>query len=184
VRRQSPPQVLVLGLGNVLCGDDGLGVAALARLQRDFVAPEHVRLLDGGTLGLSLLPLLEEADEVVVLDAVRAEAAPGTPVRLEGDEVAPAVRERLSPHQVGVSDLLDALRWRSTWPRRLVLLGVVPETLAPGFGLSPAVRDALPGLVDAARELLADAGHPLAPRSGEDATPAAGPAGIARALLV
>jgi len=140
--------LLVLGLGNVLCEDDGVGVAATQALLRSYRMPDGVDVLDGGTLGLSLLPYLEEAREAILVDAVRvAGAAPGDQVRLEGDDVLAIARERLSVHQIGVADLLDAARLRGALPERVVLLGVVPEALGLGLQLSDKVQQALPELV-------------------------------------
>ena len=93
--------MLVLGLGNLLLGDDGLGTAAVARLEREYDVPAGMRLADGGTLGLALLGLFAESKHAILVDAVRADAGAGSLVRIDGEEVAPAVRERLSPHQVG-----------------------------------------------------------------------------------
>jgi hydrogenase maturation protease len=163
----SAPSTLVLGLGNILCGDDGLGVAALERLRAGFDIPPEVALLDGGTLGLALLPTLEDANEVWILDAVAADAAPGTLVALEGDAVEVALRERLSPHQIGVADLLDALHWRDTFPASLRVLGLVPESIELGIGLSAAVAHGLDGLVEAAALELSEAGHVLTPRTAQ-----------------
>lgn len=140
--------LLVLGLGNVLLEDDGIGSAAVALLDDQYTPPAGVRVCDGGTLGLSLLPYLEDSDSVILVDAVRADAAPGELVRLDGDDVAPAVATRLSPHQVGVADLLDGARWLDRYPRQVVLLGLVPESMELAVGLSPRVRPALPALVD------------------------------------
>ena len=92
--------LLVLGLGNVLLEDDGVGAAAVSLLLERYKVPPGVQVLDGGTLGLSLLPYLNAADAVILIDAVRAEGPPGSLVRVEGNEVAPAVATRLSPHQV------------------------------------------------------------------------------------
>jgi hydrogenase maturation protease len=139
--------LLVLGLGNVLLADDGVGAAAIAHLLEAYRVPRGVRVLDGGTLGLSLLPYLQEAETVILVDAVRSGAPPGTLVRLDGDEVAPAVATRLSPHQVGVADLLDSARWLDQYPARLVLLGLVPESMDLTVGLSPAVARTMPELI-------------------------------------
>jgi hydrogenase maturation protease len=139
--------LLILGLGNVLLEDDGVGGAAVSLLLERFSPPAGVDVLDGGTLGLSLLPYLENADAVILVDAVRADGAPGSLVRLDGDDVAPAVATRLSPHQVGVADLLDGARWLGRYPDRVVLLGLVPASMDPSVGLSPVVRDSLPELV-------------------------------------
>ena len=158
------PHMLVLGLGNVLCGDDGLGVAAVARLaERYEIAPE-VRVADGGTLGLALLGLFDGMDAVLLVDAILADAPPGALVRLDGEDVAPAARARLSVHQVGVADLLDALDLLGARPRRLSLLGLVPERIELGMERSDAVDRALPALVEALAREVRDRGHAVAPR--------------------
>jgi hydrogenase maturation protease len=141
-------QLLVLGLGNVLCGDDGLGVAAVQELERRYEIPEGVRVLDGGTLGLSLLSWFDAAQDVILVDAIQADGPVGSFVRLEGAEVAPAVRSRLSVHQIGVADLLDALRLTDRTPRTMILLGLVPGTLELGLERTAQVEAALPLLVD------------------------------------
>jgi len=158
---------LVLGLGNLLCADDGLGVVALGRLRRRYEIPPEVALVDGGTLGLALLPTLESAGSVWILDAVAADAPPGTFVCLEGESVEPALRERLSSHQIGVADLLDALHWRDTWPASLRVLGLVPESFALAIGLSPRVAAGLDALVEAVARGLRAAGHALRPCTGD-----------------
>jgi hydrogenase maturation protease len=140
--------LLVLGLGNVLCGDDGLGVAAVGLLNRRHAAPAGVDVLDGGTLGLALLSHLTGARRAILVDAVRTGARPGSFVRLEGKMVMPTVLERLSPHQVGVADLLLAAQLIERAPEHLVLLGLVPDALDFGLGLSPAVARRLPDLVE------------------------------------
>jgi hydrogenase maturation protease len=155
-------ELLVLGLGNVLLGDDGVGPAVIAQLRDAYAAPPGTLLLDGGTLGLSLLPYLEDARRVILVDAVAADAPAGTLVRLEGHEVGPAVATRLSPHQVGVADLLEGARWHEREPQQLILLGVVPESIELGVGLSAPVRRALPALVDVVRAEAAALGFTLA----------------------
>jgi hydrogenase maturation protease len=176
------PQLLILGLGNVLCADDGVGAAAVTRLVRERRVPEAVAVLDGGTLGLSLLPLVESVPDVILVDAVRTDAAPGTLVRLDDDEVLPAARDRLSPHQIGVADLLDAMRLRARSPRRLVLLGLVPESLELRLGRSPDVEAALPTLVDAIVAAAAELGHALPSRGADETSDRADAADVARVL--
>jgi hydrogenase maturation protease len=143
-----PTPLLILGLGNVLLGDDGVGAAVIARLLEGYRVPPGVRVLDGGTLGLALLPYLQEAETVILVDAIRSNESPGSLVRLDGDQVAPAVATRLSPHQIGVADLLESARWLDQYPSRLVLLGIVPESMELTVGLSPAAARSIPDLVE------------------------------------
>ena len=160
--------LLVLGLGNLLCGDDGVGAVAVHLLERRYRVPEGVQVLDGGTLGLSLLPLLEQARVAILVDAIRTGDPPGTLVRLEGDDVAPAVAARLSVHQVGVADLLEAARWRGRYPPRLILLGIVPESLELGVHRTAAVEAALPSLVEAVVAEARALGHVFDARSDDE----------------
>ena len=164
-----PTPLLVLGLGNLLCGDDGLGAAAVARLDRDWEAPDGTLVLDGGTLGLALLSCFEDARDVILVDAVSADEPAGALVRLTGEEVAPAVLHRLSPHQIGVADILESARLRGRFPERLVLLGLVPLTFRLSIERSPAVESRLQRLVD---EVVAEArrmGHVFVRRPSDQA---------------
>ena len=153
--------LLVLGLGNPLCGDDGIGVAAVALLDRLYETPEGARVLDGGTLGLALLPELERADRVILVDAVRDDAPVGSFVRLEGRDVPPAVAIRLSPHQVGVADLLEAAVWLERYPESILLLGLVPGSIALGLARSPEVEANRFGLVERVVEEAGRLGFPF-----------------------
>ncbi len=142
-------KLLILGLGNLLCEDDGLGVEAVRRLVEGWEPPEDALLLDGGTLGLALLGWLAEAETAILVDAVAADAPPGTLVRLEGEDVAAAALERLSVHQVGVADLLLGARLVERAPARILLHGIVPARTRVGVERSSQVEASLPALVDA-----------------------------------
>ena len=163
-RRRAPDAeripLLVLGLGNVLCGDDGLGVEAVRRLADARILPPGVRLEDGGVLGLALLPTLEAARRAIVVDAVRCARPAGALVALDGEDVVPTLRERLSPHEVGVWDLLWAARLLGRAPERIAIVGLVPASLELGVGLSPVVEAAIPALVDAVARTASAWGFP------------------------
>ena len=139
--------VLVLGIGNVLLADEGAGVRALERLQERYALPEQVQALDGGTMGLDLLPYVEQASSLLILDAVQTGRPPGSLVRLEGDEIPAALALKLSVHQVGFQELLAASLFRGTLPKRIVLWGIEPASVEWGLDLSPAVAAKLDGLV-------------------------------------
>ncbi len=163
--REKPIGVLVLGLGNVLLSDDGLGAAAVARLARGWRIPDGVRLEDGGTLGLSLLGLLSDAEQVIIVDAVRTDDSPGSLVRIDGAEVIDAVRDRLSVHQVGVADLLDAARLIGRYPAGVTLVGLVPETFDLAVARSPAVERGIDDLVEAIIREVQSHGYELVPET-------------------
>ncbi len=163
-----PIGVLVLGLGNVLLGDDGLGAAAIARVERRYRIPPGVRLEDGGTLGLSLLGLLAESERVILVDAVRTGSAPGTLVRIDGEEVMDAVRDRLSPHQVGVADLLDAARLIDCYPTTVTLLGLAPESIDLRVTRSDAVDASLDELVEAIVREVQSLGYEMVHEAGNE----------------
>ncbi len=146
----------------MLCGDDGLGAVVIERLQCDFEIPDSVSVIDGGTLGLNLLPMLQESSAAIFVDTIRnGGAAPGTMVRVDGDDVLPAVRQHLSVHQIGVADLLDAARLTGSYPSELILLGLVPDSLELGIGLSPVLQKKLPRLLSALFEEIAKFGFSL-----------------------
>lgn len=132
-------KTLVLGLGNILLQDEGVGVRVIERLQAQYVFPEEVTVLDGGTLGLDLLQHLEESDRVVIVDAVKADKPPGTLVRLVNDEIPAFLGPKVSPHQIGLQDLLGLAKLRGHFPEQVILWGVQAERLEPGLELSPVV---------------------------------------------
>ncbi len=161
---------LVLGLGNVLLHDDGIGVWVAESLRRSFEFPAGVAILEGGTLGLDLLPQLGGVERLLLIDAVKLGQSPGAAVRLEGDEVPAALDVKISPHQIGLGDLLAAARLMGQSPPRIVLWGMEPERLDPGTGFSPSVAQALPRLQARVVEELERWGVPA--RLVDDNTPA------------
>ena len=104
----------------------------------------------------------------ILIDAVRIDEPAGSPVRLDGEDVGPAIAHRLSPHQVGVAELMDAARLRGRHPRDVVLLGLVPETLETRLGLSDSLASAVPALVERVAEEADRLGHPLRRRANAE----------------
>ena len=141
---------LVLGLGNILLQDEGLGVHALERLVAQYPLPDQVQAMDGGTLGLDLLPYLEQATDLLILDAVQTGQPPGTLVRLEGAAIPTALALKLSVHQVGLQELLALGDLQGKLPRRIVLWGMEPASLDWGTELSSLIFSRLDDLVTAA----------------------------------
>jgi hydrogenase maturation protease len=146
---------VVIGLGNIVLSDDGLGVYAVRRLRERHAFDEDVELIEGGTAGLLLLPYLADAGRAIIVDAIDVGAAPGTPVRLDGEEWSSAFAVRMTPHDVGLADLLGAAGLTGMWPERLALHGAQPESTAIGTELSAPVAAAIEPLVDAIADELA-----------------------------
>jgi hydrogenase maturation protease len=140
---------VVIGLGNVICSDDGVGVHALASLRERRRWGDDISLVDGGTAGLLLLPYLADAERVILIDAIDTGADPGTLVRLEGADWAKAFAVRMSPHDLGLADLLGAAQLSGAWPTSLVLHGAQPGSTALGTSLTAPVAAVVEGLVDA-----------------------------------
>jgi hydrogenase maturation protease len=149
------PNILVLGIGNLLNRDEGVGVHAVRALQAE--AGERfpqATFLDGGTLGLNLLPLVEDATHLLLLDCVDAGRPAGTIVELTKEEIPIYSGVKMSQHQTTFQEVLGLALLREQLPEHLHLIGVQPVSLEIGTDLSPAVLAALPELVDRAADRL------------------------------
>jgi hydrogenase maturation protease len=146
-------KTLVLGLGNLVLSDDGLGVHAIARLNADPRVPPDVVLLDGGTQGLSLLPHISAYQRLLVIDAIDVGEKPGTLVRIEGKALQ-HLPGKASVHQLGFADLLVALELLGESPEEIVLFGVQPLSTDWGTELTPPVNEALSRVPDLLVEQL------------------------------
>lgn len=138
-------RVGVVGLGNVLMGDDAVGPTLVRRLRAEFELPSEVTVLDLGTPGPDLVNHLRGLDALIVIDAVAAEAAPGEMRTYDRDAIlegGPSLR--LTPHQPGLREALLGAELAGEAPLDVLLIGVVPERVGLGLGLGPAVQRALP----------------------------------------
>ncbi|PIE42703.1 MAG: hydrogenase 2 maturation endopeptidase [Gammaproteobacteria bacterium] len=129
---------LLLGVGNILLSDEGIGVRVIEKCEKE-KALADVDIVDGGTAGMELLDELACRPLVVIVDAIRSDDPPGTIHLLEDDEIPKLFSQKLSPHQLGLSDVLSALVMTGEYPDRLFLVGVVPASIAPGIGLTDAI---------------------------------------------
>jgi hydrogenase maturation protease len=152
-------RVAVVGLGNPIMGDDGLGLVALARLLEEWELPPTVRAVDGGTWGMNLLPVLEECDAILFLDAIHANQAAGAPILLEREGLARRLGIKLSPHQVDLHEVLALMELRGTLPEQLVAIGLQPELVTLSASLTPTLACRVGEVVDRAVERLAAWGH-------------------------
>jgi len=153
-------RVVVIGLGNPLMGDDGLGLAVLDALRTGYALPPEVELVDGGTWGINLLPVIEDADELILIDAIDAGQAPGTFVRLEHNRLPRYLATKISPHQVDLRDVLGLAELRGTLPADTVALGMQPASVELRNSLSDLLRCQVRELADAVVQELARRGYP------------------------
>ncbi len=140
-------RIVVLGVGNILLSDEGLGVRIVERLPTHYSLPPEVELIDGGTCGMEMLEDLEGLDALIMVDAIRAGKPPGTPVRLSGAAVPVFFKTKLSPHQIGLCDVLATLAMLGRAPRVTTILGLQPKSLALGMELSCEVEASMPELL-------------------------------------
>ena len=133
---QDARTVLILGVGNLLLSDEGAGPHVIRRLQERYVLPPAVQIVDGGTFGMDLLYYLEGCATLLIVDAVETGKPAGTLIRLEGEAVPAFLSVKISPHQVGVPDMLFAAKLKGIEPPDIVLWGVQPESFEIGLDLS------------------------------------------------
>ncbi len=145
---------IILGLGNLLFSDEGFGIHALRYLRTEMNSQFQVEWVDGGVLGLNLLPLIEESSHLLVLDAVDAGLAGGSLVEITGEQMPLFTNNKMSEHQIGFQEVLALARLRDRYPAQLHLVGVQPANMAPGVELSPAVKAALPAVARRAAQIL------------------------------
>lgn len=139
--------VVVLGIGNILLSDEGVGVRVVEALERDYTLPPAVNVIDGGTCAMEMLEQLENLDALIVVDCVRHGQPPGTPVLLKDDDVPVFFKTKLSPHQVGLSDVLASLEFTGRAPKHTAIIGIQPASMELGMELTPTVAERLPALL-------------------------------------
>ena len=140
-------QVLVLGVGNILLADEGVGIRVVERIQERYAFPDNVSVLDGGVLGLSLLGVISEADHLIVVDAVRKGREPGSLYRLQGDQVPKRILAKNSLHQVDFLETLTSCQALDKVPET-VILGVEPQDIENlSIELTPVVEEKVDFLI-------------------------------------
>ena len=149
-------RAVVLGIGNTILTDEAAGVRAVEMLERDYRLGDNVLVIDGGTSGMEMIEDLSDLDFLIVIDVVKTGAASGTVVKIAGDEIPVFFRRKLSPHQIGLPDVLASLELLDALPKEVVVLGVEPISLELGMEMTSTIAEKVPQLVEmAVAELLA-----------------------------
>lgn len=156
-------RAVVLGIGNTILTDEAAGVRTVEALEKAFKIPDDVLLIDGGTSGMEMIEDLSNLDLLIVLDVVKTGAAPGTLVKIAGDEIPIFFRSKLSPHQIALPDVLASLELLDAIPKEIIVLGVEPISLELGMEMTPVIAAQIPGLMRMAADELISHGYALEP---------------------
>ncbi|QPK65218.1 HyaD/HybD family hydrogenase maturation endopeptidase [Methylomonas sp. LL1] len=156
----SSPQILLLGIGNVLWADEGFGVRVVEHLQKHYRFPDNVTVLDGGTQGMYLVEHVRAAEVLVVFDAVDYGLPPATLKRVENDDVPNFLgAKKISLHQTGFQEVLATAQMLGQYPKHLLLIGVQPEELDDyGGSLRASVKAQIQPAIDMALSYLQNFG--------------------------
>ena len=158
-------KALIFGAGNLLCSDEGFGVHFIKYLEEHYCFQDDVELYDGGTLGIMVTHLLEEADRVFLVDVVDAAGEPGDVFRYEKDDfMLGKLPVKMSPHQIGIQEVLLLSDLRGRTPDQVSLFGIIPASYEAGVELSPVLAARLPELAKIVVAELQAAGHEIVKR--------------------
>ena len=155
-------KVLIFGAGNLILSDEGFGVHFVKYMEEHYQLPENVEIYDGGTLGIMVTHKFEEADKVFLVDIVDAPGEPGEIRRYDKDDIMLSrLPVKMSPHQIGIQEMLFISELRGAAPADLTFYGIIPSSLDPGDELSPPLQKGLPMVAGAIRNELRKAGIEL-----------------------
>lgn len=163
-RDPSNAKILVIGMGNVLMQDEGVGVRAVEELDSRYQIPEGVTVVDGGTTGMELFEPMRRCDCLIVADAVNTGDPYGKLVRIADDAIPAFFQTKLSNHQLGLSDLLALLKLKGEAPGHIVIIGMVPHGLENQLGLTPEAETGLDSMIEKLVQELTRLGVELKPR--------------------
>ncbi len=151
-------KITVLGIGNTILSDEGLGVVAVETLRQRFDFDPPVELIDGGTIGIDLLYFIEDAELLLVLDAISGGGPPGTFYKFKGEEVRKYFRNKVSMHEIGFQEVLGLLELKGNKLKEIVVMGLEPKVIDMGTELSPEVMNNMEKLLDEALSQLREWG--------------------------
>ena len=137
----SDSDVTILGIGNLLMGDEGVGIHALNKLQESYTFSPDINFIDGGTIGIDLIPYFEECKKMIIIDAVDSQEEPGHIVTLKNEEIHYRFNTKLSLHHAGLADVLSIIKLQDIAAPDMTLIGVQPEVVEMGLDLSTTVEN-------------------------------------------
>jgi hydrogenase maturation protease len=159
------PSVTILGLGNILLTDEGIGVHTVNEFQRRYAVPDYVEIVDGGAAGLDLIPFIEGREKVLMVDAVNFDREPGYVDILENDAIPAKITTKASMHHLGLMDVLSIVKMTGNFPKQLCLIGIQPKSLELGLDMTPEIWDKKEALIERVLKKLREWNIPCALRS-------------------
>lgn len=151
-------KIAVLGIGNLLQKDEGVGIHIIRQLENRFVFEPEISLIDGGTMGTDLLPYFEQHDRIIIADAVNFDQPPGFIGSIENDDILRRLNTKLSIHHLGLTDVLSIARLLGIEPREIYLVGIQPEDISMGLELTGTITSGLERMSEAIRMKLSEWG--------------------------
>jgi hydrogenase maturation protease len=142
------PKVTLIGLGNMLMRDEGVGIHAVNYIGKNFTIPLDLQIIDGGTSGLDLLPFIEDRDCVIFVDAVNFNREPGYIDVLTNEQIPALFGVKDSLHHMGLMDVLAAAQLLERLPREMCLIGIQPQSIETGLELTETITAKLPSLIE------------------------------------
>ncbi len=147
-------RIAVLGIGNVLMEDEGVGVHVVNRLEKEYDFSPSIQLIDGGVTGTDLLPYLEENDRVIIVDAVNFEEEPGFIGSIENDDILTRLTTKMSLHHLGITDVLSSLKLLGTGPEEIFLVGIQPASINLTMELSDTIITRMDRIIEVVLDKL------------------------------
>jgi len=157
--------VVLLGLGNILLSDEGVGVHVINAIRRGYDFSPGIEVVDGGVMGLDLLPLFQMHGRIVIVDAVDFGKTPGHSGMVPGEEIHAVLNTRLSAHHLGLSDILCASKLVCERPPEVRLIGIQPASFEVGLNMSPVIQEKIGLLIGLVLGTLRDWGIEFRERS-------------------
>jgi hydrogenase maturation protease len=160
-------EVVILGLGNILLSDEGVGVKIVQELIEKYEFPENVEVVDGAVGAFLLLPFIESAKKLLVIDAVSGGEPPGTIYKFKDEDIPQQIMEKLSIHEVSFSDILNLAKLRENYPEEIVIIGIEPKSMEMSLELSEEVKSNYNKLLNEVFAQLKDWGIQVIPKTKE-----------------
>jgi hydrogenase maturation protease len=149
-KRKPPPRVVVIGVGNLLLKDEGIGIHTIKALQETSL-PQDIKIIDGGTAP-DLIAYTQAGDKLIIIDAAKAGGKPGTIYRFQPRDLAPEKKRVISAHELGVEQNLRLMALMGNEPSEIVIIGVEPKEIDWGTELSPELQPVIPEIIKVVRK--------------------------------